>query len=153
MLPEVSTEGRVRRLGCSSFKSQRLNYKGYLKVDLYKKGKRKTFSVHRLVAEAFISNPNNLPQVTHKNGLKVDNTLKNLELCNNSYNMKHSFKIGINPKKVGESNSSSKLKNEDVLEIRNLHKAGISMSKLSIRYYVSISTISSIIRKITWKHL
>lgn len=59
---------------------------GYLQVVLFKNGKRKNHLVHRLVAEAFISNPNNLPQVNHKDEDKTNNNVNNLEWCTSKYN-------------------------------------------------------------------
>ena len=61
--------------------------RGYINVLLSKNGKSRPFSVHRLVAQAFIPNPNNLPEVNHKDEDKTNNNVDNLEWCNRSYNM------------------------------------------------------------------
>lgn len=71
--------------------------KGYLNFDFRRKG-GKTVKVHRLVAETFIPNPNNLPQINHKDGNKQNNCVKNLEWCDNSYNQIHAHKTGLFPK-------------------------------------------------------
>jgi len=68
---------------------------GYLIVSLYKNGKHYNRSVHRLVAQTFISNPNNLQQVNHKDGNKENNCVDNLEWCTQSENMKHAYKNGL----------------------------------------------------------
>lgn len=60
--------------------------KGYLSVRLYYDGRQKDYPIHRLVASAFIPNPNNYPQVNHKNEVKTDNSVDNLEWCTNAYN-------------------------------------------------------------------
>lgn len=62
------------------------NARGYLKVGLYKNGKVKHFYVHRLVTDAYLPNPDNLPQVNHKDENKANNCLQNLELCDSKYN-------------------------------------------------------------------
>lgn len=66
---------------------------GYNIVHLRKNGKTFAFYVHRLVAEAFISNPNNYSQVNHKNGIKTDNNVKNLEFCTCSENILHAYRF------------------------------------------------------------
>lgn len=64
--------------------------KGYLEIKLTKNYKCKIFKVHRLVAEAFIPNPNKLPQVNHKSKIKSDNSVSNLEWCTGLYNIRYS---------------------------------------------------------------
>lgn len=67
---------------------------GYLNVRLYN-GEQKGYGIHRLVARAFIPNPNNLSQINHINGNKNDNRVENLEWCNASYNQNHALKTGL----------------------------------------------------------
>lgn len=62
---------------------------GYIVVGLFKDGKQKTYSVHRLVAEAYIPNPNNYPDVNHIDEIKHHNWVDNLEWCTRKYNMNH----------------------------------------------------------------
>lgn len=62
---------------------------GYLYVNLSKNGKYKSKKIHRLVAEAFIPNPNNLPEVNHRNEIKTDNRVENIEYCDRSYNINY----------------------------------------------------------------
>ena len=92
-LYQVSNLGRVKSLGngksnrckCIIMKTT-INHKGYPMIRLCKDGVGKGFSVHRLVAQAFIPNPNNLPQVNHKDEVKTNNYVNNLEWCTNEYN-------------------------------------------------------------------
>ena len=89
----VSKQGHVFSIG-STFQLREIapckTPKGYLKVWLYKNGKRKMFYVHRLVAQAFLDNPDALPMVNHKDFDKTNNDVGNLEYCTARYNMIYS---------------------------------------------------------------
>jgi hypothetical protein len=91
-----------------------LDRDGYYKLSLHKENKIKNFAGHRLVAIAFIPNPENKPQVNHKNGIRTDNRVENLEWCTNSENVKHAFKI-LNRK----TNKGKRWKNKVI--VKNLH--------------------------------
>lgn len=98
-LYQVSNLGRVKSLERSVIKGQGGLYKieekimkgskdgsGYLFVQLCKEGKRKFYKIHRLVASAFLDNPNNLSELNHKDEDKTNNRVDNLEWCNHKYN-------------------------------------------------------------------
>lgn len=92
----VSSEGRVRSNGLLKGKNSKvrilkteLSKKGYLRVGLTKDGKQKKYLVHRLVAIAFLDNPNNLPEVNHRNEIKTDNRVENLEWMSRRDNMNY----------------------------------------------------------------
>ena len=87
-LYKVSNMGRIKNKK-GAILSPYHNNNGYISIDLYKKGKVYKLRVHRLVALAFIPNPNNLPMVNHKNENKTNNNVTNLEWCDNSYNLSY----------------------------------------------------------------
>ena len=97
LLYEVSNFGRVKSLRKTNNQySEHVTHgssdgkHGYLKVKLKNETGNKTFQVHRLVAEAFIHNPDNFPQVNHKDENKKNNCVDNLEWCNQQYNNEYS---------------------------------------------------------------
>ena len=131
-----------------------LDKKGYLCVDLIGKNKRKTKKVHRIVAEAFIPIIENKPQINHKNGIKTDNRVENLEWCNNSENQIHAF--ANNLQKGNFEHHNSKLKLEDVLYIKNNYqknKKGYGMRCMAKRFNVSVTSIQQILQGKSYRNI
>lgn len=87
----VSNLGRVKSLkfGKEKILKSRKNNDGYLYINLCKEGKKKTHTIHRLVAQAFLPNPNNLPEVNHKDEDKTNNRIENIEYCDRKYNINY----------------------------------------------------------------
>lgn len=95
-LYEVSDLGRVKSLNWRNRGFERCLYlkphnKGYLQVELAKDGAKKMYTVHRLVATAFVENPNGYPLINHKDENKLNNKAENLEWCTSSYNARYSI--------------------------------------------------------------
>jgi hypothetical protein len=132
----------------------RTDKKGYLRFD---SNKHCSHLPHRLVAEAFVTkNDNTYTQINHIDGNKCNNNYSNLEWCNNSINMKHTYDNGyiskskLSSKAKGEGNSQAKLTKDDVLYIRaNI----IDKKELANKYGVSVATIYDIIKGRSWKHI
>lgn len=93
---QISSFGRIRNKKTGRILKLRPSHRGYLKTNISIGGRLKTVFPHRLVAENFIPNPNNLPQVNHKDGNKENNHLDNLEWCSDTENMRHAFATGLN---------------------------------------------------------
>lgn len=96
---EVSNLGRIRRNGKILKPSKTTT--GYLRVNLYKNGIMKSAYIHRLVAQTFLPNPQNLPMINHKDEDKTNNSIDNLEWCTAEYNNSYGTRI----KRVVEKNS------------------------------------------------
>lgn len=124
---------------------------GYKTVELNKNSKGIHFRVHRLVADAFIPNPENKPEVNHINGIKYDNLLENLEWNTDLENRTHAIETGLQVQK-GIGNGRSKLTEEQVLEIRLIGKS-IFATILAKKYNVSNTVIGNIIKRKSWKHI
>lgn len=130
--------------------------KGYMKVVLSDREHNSHIcKVHRLVAEAFISNPDNLPQVNHIDGNKTNNALSNLEWCDQSKNMKHAFKLGLKSLS-GEFNPAAKLSSEDVEFIRSHYKRRdkeFGVIGLAKRFNVHRKTVGRVIQNRSWSEV
>lgn len=109
----------------------------------------KIFKVARLVAYHFLSNPDNLNIVNHKNGIKADNRFNNLEWCDTQHNIRHAFATKLN-RNVGASVHTSKL-SED--EAKKIFRSKLPTKELSDLYCVAPSTIRRIRAKRSWKSI
>lgn len=145
----VSTYGRLKSL----YKGVRIirpgNTNGYLSVGLYNNTIRKTHTIHRLVGIYFIPNPDNLPQINHKDFNRSNNHVDNLEWCTNKHNVNHSVSAGRMFR--GELNQSrGKLKEHQIREIRLLINDGVKAGEIADKYKVATRTIRAIKKGDIW---
>lgn len=160
---EISSYGRIRSLDVTypngkrkigKIKKIRLNEKGYCVTTLSLNNKSKTVRIHRLVALAFIPNPENKPEVNHKDGNKENNHVDNLEWVTRKENMKHAYENRLFVH--GENMHNSKLKPDDVMEIKKEYKRlgdNFDYKYFSNKYNVGLATIYDITSERTWKHV
>jgi hypothetical protein len=155
---EISDKGSVKRIKpeyntyVGKILAGGYDTDGYHVVLLYKSGKRRMFKVHRLVAEAFLPNPDSKPQVHHKNSVKFDNRAENLEWVTWPEHVEHTVADNAyNPAK-GSDHHNAKLKESQIPEIRKLLAEGKSCTDIALLFAVNSATIGDIKDGKTWKH-
>lgn len=136
-LYQVSNLGNIRnlkkgKLPAFSIMKQSVDKYGYCVIGLTKKGKRKQFFVHRLVMLNFIGTPKENLQVNHKNGVKIDNWLGNLEYVTANENMYHAYAVAGRKRKINHS---------DVFDIKQRLLSGEKPYVIALTYKVSAETI------------
>jgi hypothetical protein len=155
---EISSDGNVirrvtasRRYKTGHTTKQRLHPNGYKHVNLVNDaGERKGLRVHRLVAAAFIGDPGGL-EINHKDGVKTNNRVKNLELVTGKENVAHSIKV-LGNSNAGERHYGAKLKESDIPAILDRRRRGETQQEIANDYGVARQTISYICTGKTWKH-
>lgn len=170
---EVSNFGSIRNARTKRPVKMFAQSDGYLQVSLSNNGKPKSYLVHRIVAEAWIPcNSVDQVEVNHIDGDKQNNHYLNLEWVTHQENMLHavqsglfdpSFKLGCSKPKtyktsnptnrIGTNNTTNKLTEQDVKNIRARAQNGERYSQISKDYPVSSNYIGSIVRRCTWKHI
>jgi len=129
-----------------------INDAGYPICLLNKGGKIKMFRVHRLIAIAFIPNPQNKPYVNHINGIRNDNRIENLEWVTPAENIKHSFDVLGRIPVCGVRCGTAKINENDVSKILELHQAGFSQRAIERQIgKISRWTIRKILDGKIWK--
>ena len=128
---------------------------GYPSVSLWENNKSRAFYVHRLVATAFISNPLCLPEVNHKNGVKTDNRIENLEWVSRQQNQIHSFRTGLSKpyNRKADKNPKARLTWADVEKIRELYKSNpkkYNQHELARIYNIGRASIWKIVHNVQW---
>lgn len=153
---EISNTGLIRSIliknGITEYRilKPQISWNGRLRIHLLKECKNKHLSIHRLVAEAFLPNPLNKPQINHIDGNPLNNNVSNLEWCTASENLFHAFRSGLKKPTSGGINGMRVLNDEQVLEIFNSDK---KQKELCEKFNVSTSAISLIKTGRNWSHL
>jgi hypothetical protein len=141
---EVSDEGRVRNMRTGKVFAVNLSSKGYPVVALCRKPEKpKSCRVHRLVALAFIQNPDALPEVNHKDSDKANNHVSNLEWVTSQQNMQHSIAAGRQTG-ITNPNKAYRFSPEDVALIRSRYDAGDRVRDIARDLGVKHGSISKI---------
>jgi hypothetical protein len=136
-VPRFGTKGGLLK--------QREASNGYFFVQLsIGKSEHKTLLVHRLVANAFLPKVDGKNHVNHKNGIKSDNRLENLEWVTPSENVQHAYDTGLAKKAFGESSPSCKITQEMATQCNELIDAGMPPSKIAVKIGLSIGTVRAI---------
>ena len=121
-----------------------------MRTSYYKKGKNYTLRIHRLVAKAFLVNPNEKTDVNHKDGDKKNNNVENLEWLNQGEHIKHSVEndLVVYGRNHGMSKLSSKTARGIYIEY---HKREATIKEIALRYKISPTTVRDIANKRTWR--
>ncbi len=126
---------------------------GYYRVSTTCRGKKVNGSVHRLLATAFIPNPDKLPQVNHKDGVKTNNNLSNLEWCSNQQNSDHANGSGLRDSMLGEG-SHFNIHPEDLIKsICILLEEGWRNIDIARKLSINTTLVSDVRGGRTWKHI
>lgn len=154
---EISSFGNIRNKNTLHIYKQSLMSSGYysIRTSIGSKTNKITIMIHRAVANTFLSNPNNLPEVNHIDGNKTNNCVSNLEWSTSHHNQKHKYDNGlINIELIsGENNHNAKLTKEDVKYIQQKYISGsreFGVRALARKFNVAHTTILSIIKGKTW---
>lgn len=143
---EVYPDGRVWNITRRRFIAQAVGSSGYMVCTLNSKSK----NVHRIIAQCFVPNPDNKPEVNHIDGDKLNNHKDNLEWVTRSENSIHACRTGLQP--TGSSSHMSKLKEIDLDVIRDMITKGFRGVDIAKEFGVSRHLISKIKHNKCWRH-
>lgn len=149
----INKLGQVKNIRTQRVTQPRPDKDGYLRVVLWYNKRMHNLAVHRLIALHFIPNPKKKTQVNHIDGVKSNNSIRNLEWVSPEENRRHSTYLKLQAPRRGTKHHNSKLSNQDIKEIRKLCKDNCPHDMISSIYNVRPGTISKVKLRTRWPHV
>ena len=155
---EASTDGHLRNVNTGTVYKEHVNKNGYCQVavSLGNRKNVKVFKIHKAIAETFIPNPDDKPEVNHKDGNKLNNCVDNLEWMTGAENTRHAYQTGLAKAKAGTDNYCAKLTEDDVRYIREHYiprSSEYGARALGRKFDVNHKRILMIINGISYKNV
>jgi hypothetical protein len=162
---QVSNLGRIKSLergdicpnGGKFIRKERImklrESNGYRRIQLLRNGKYKVYQVHRVVAIAFISNPDNKPFINHINFIRDDNSVENLEWCTHQENILHNVRNNRVKYNIAEFHPNSSITREQATEVKKLIIKGVKPTPISKQTGINVGIIYNIKAGLSWNHL
>jgi|SaaInlStandDraft_6_1057023.scaffolds.fasta_scaffold131786_1 hypothetical protein len=145
----ITDNGQIWSYKTNKFLKPTLSTSGYPAVNLHKDGTRQKGSIHRLVAQAYINNPESKLEVNHIDGDKLNNAISNLEWCTRKENVSHAHKMGLYNTKAVRDGHDRHIKFDDitVIMLRNIYKfTGKPIHKIASAYKASYGAMYNAIK-------
>ena len=136
---KISSNGNLKRtLKTEAEVKIRINKDGYYQTVFCKNRNKKTVLIHRVVAQAFVPNPDNKPEVNHINGVKTDNRVENLEWCTSSENLKHAYRTGLKTQDRSKNPHARKVINRNTGDLYGCIDDARILTKYTYNYFYSM---------------
>lgn len=150
---ECSNIGNVRHIEHKNNIKMITSPSGYQLFSVRQNNKRYTLKMARVIAIAFIPNPQNYPQVNHRDGNKKNNSVSNLEWCTSKINMRHAFDNKLITPHRGADRWNAMLTDSQVIEILELLKLKVKQRDIAKLFGISPVTVCNIKYNRTWTHI
>lgn len=148
----INKKGQLKNIKTGTIIKVHPDKDGYIRTNIWINGIRRNFKIHRMIAIHFIPNPENKPQVNHKDGNKANNSISNLEWCTAGENQRHAIKTGLKCGQPGILHHHRKINENTVYKMFKLAKTK-SVTEIAKILNLKHGHVYLILRKKRWQHL